>query len=229
MTELPRRVLLLPGLDGTGTLFQPMVEAAPAGVELRVLDYQGCGYGPPGAMEIVEPHLPLSGRAVVVAESYSGPLAVRLAARHPARVSHLVLAASFVRAPIPGGVLAPVGRLVQLLRPPEFALRFLLLGSGADRVLVDRLQAATSSVPASTLAHRIREIAGVDVTDELGQVEAPILYLQATGDRLVGPRAVDLIRKIRPDVRVERVRAPHLVLQREPAWAWERILEFVEG
>jgi pimeloyl-[acyl-carrier protein] methyl ester esterase len=229
VTPTKKRALLLPGLDGTGEMFQPMVETAPEGYETWVHDYQGCGYGPPGAMDIVEPSLPVSGKAVLVAESYSGPLAVRLAAAYPSQVSHVVLGASFVRAPVSERLLRLSSGAMVLARPPRFLLRALLLGWDAAPELVERLRDVVDRVPPSVLGARLREIRHVDVTEELRRCEPPILYLEGTEDRLVGSRGIDLIREVRPDVKVERVRAPHLVLQREPDWAWEKIVEFVEG
>ena len=60
--------VLLPGLDGTGDLFDVFVAHAPHDVEC-------------------------------IAESFSGPIGVRLAARFPERVTRLVLCNSFVTPP----------------------------------------------------------------------------------------------------------------------------------
>jgi pimeloyl-ACP methyl ester carboxylesterase len=55
----------------------------------------------------------------------------------------------------------------------------------------------------------------------------PILYLAGRRDRLVGARAARAIHRIRPDVTVRTLDAPHLVLQVRPVEAWREISRFV--
>jgi len=218
--------LLLPGLDGTGRLFEPMVEVQPEGWDVGVLSYDACGVD---VDAYVASQLPADGRVVLVAESFSGPVAVRMAARHPDRVSHLVLAASFVRSPVPSwGRLLPWSALM-VVRPPAQVLRSLLLGSDAGTGLTTKLRHAIASVPPAVMAGRIEAVLQVDVTRELASCGVPVLYLAATRDRVVGRRGLEQVLEVRPDATVAAVDAPHLVLQREPAWAWARIKAFVSG
>src|ERR1700679_4387919 len=89
--------LLLPGMDGTGRLFaafQPLL--APA------LGARVCAFPPdrPLGYEqlLAEVDVP-SGPFAIVAESFSGPLGILLAARYAERVRALVLVATFARSP----------------------------------------------------------------------------------------------------------------------------------
>src|SRR6266567_2475238 len=74
-------LVLLPGLDGTGKLFAAFVRALGAGVESRVI-----GYSPdePLGYEELEPQvraaLPRDRPYVLLGESFSGPIAMRIAA-----------------------------------------------------------------------------------------------------------------------------------------------------
>jgi len=79
------------------------------------------------------------------------------------------------------------------------------------------------------MAGRIEAVLQVDVTRELASCGVPVLYLAATRDRVVGRRGLEQVLEVRPDATVAAVDAPHLVLQREPAWAWARIKAFVSG
>jgi len=80
----PLPILLLPGLDGTGRMFQPLLDTAPATFAPLVVSYpthEVRGY--PGLESIVERSLPARGSYAIVAESFGGPLAVRVAAKRP--------------------------------------------------------------------------------------------------------------------------------------------------
>lgn len=112
-------------------------------------------------------------------------------------------------------------------RPPEFLLKWSLLGRDAGQEITRHLRDALATVPPSVLARRIETVLRVDVGEYLRAVRIPMLYLGATEDRVVGTRGLATILEMRPDVHVRTVRAPHLLLQREPAWAWDRIVEFV--
>src|SRR5687768_4116314 len=95
------QTILLPGLDGTGDLFAPFVAAAPSGFPVqcvRLPDDSQRSYEE--LAEWVCARLPAEPVALI-AESFSGPLAVLIADRC-ARVAAVVLCASFVKPPWPG-------------------------------------------------------------------------------------------------------------------------------
>ena len=66
-------------------------------------------------------------------------------------------------------------------------------------------------------------------SEALAQCAVSLYYLRATRDRVVGPRAVEQIRAICPDLVVVDIEAPHLLLQAAPARALAAILEHVLG
>src|SRR5262245_41048704 len=70
-------LVLLPGLDGTGKLFGPFVERAHATFDVKVVEYpadERLGY--PELEALVGRGLPTSGPFFLVAESFSGPIAI---------------------------------------------------------------------------------------------------------------------------------------------------------
>ncbi len=74
--------ILLPGLDGTGDLFAPLLEVFPETLEPFVISYppdQLLGYRE--LEEFVAAKLPADRDFAIVAESFSGPLAARLAGK----------------------------------------------------------------------------------------------------------------------------------------------------
>ena len=100
MPAEPLPVVLLPGLEGTGRLFARFLAAATGALDLRVVRYPSdrvLRYA--ALMGLVRKQLPREERWALLAESFSGPLALRLAAEAPPGLGAVALAASFHRQP----------------------------------------------------------------------------------------------------------------------------------
>lgn len=228
MRREPPLLVLLPGLDGTGDLFRPLLDVLPQGIDCTVVSY------PPDVplsyddlMPAVAGQLPRDRSLVLLAESFSGPVALKFAAAHPDRVRAIVLCASFLRSPVPAWARFLVGAWLFRLPPPTFGLRLLMVGWRTPRSLVNAVRAAIRRVAPDVLARRVRAVLTVDCTDTLVACPAPILYLRAAQDALVSKRSVHAIAAARPDVMVRTVQGPHLLLQASPAAAWREIAEFL--
>lgn len=213
----------LPGFHGSSKLFEPMVAACPPDWELSPIELP-CDIvsGYDELEEWLVSRLPTE-RCWLIAESFSGPLALRLAAR--GLVAGLVLSATFVRSPVPEALRRmPVDALVRVT-PPRAAIRLAL--TGGDDALAQAVIREVERLPKPVLAARLRALQTVDVTHLLPAIRVPILYLQATRDRVVPSRCADELTALRPDARVVRIDAPHLVLQTSPVEAWSAIERFV--
>jgi pimeloyl-[acyl-carrier protein] methyl ester esterase len=216
--------VLLPGLDGTGELFAPLVAAAPRGISTIVVDY------PTGetSIEVLERRAreKLTNRCIVVAESFSGPIGVRVAADD--RVRALILCNSFISSPIPPALRHLVVAPLFAVSPPAFVLRFLLLGRNAHPTLVQTAQSALRRLPASVVAHRIRQVFRTDEQSTVRFLRKPILYLRGLSDNLVSERSWRDLQAVRPDAEIVRIPGPHMLFQVSPAECWQAILRFVE-
>jgi pimeloyl-ACP methyl ester carboxylesterase len=225
--------LLLPGLDGSGRLFAPLLAAGPRGFAPRVVPLPAdAPRSYDQYLEAVRPALPRRGAWALLAESFSGPLAVRLAAERPRGLVALVLVATFLRRPLQPWLapLAPlVGRALFTfpLLPP--AIRLLLAGADAPDPVVAAIQQATAAVPAAVLARRAREALAVDVRRALATTAVPLLYLGPTGDRLIRTDVADEVLAARPDAEVARLAGPHTILQVRPQACLARLEPFLAG
>lgn len=220
-------LLLLPGMDGTGELFAPLLPHL-SGHRCTVARY---ATDTPQSYDALLQTIALpEGRFAIIAESFSGPLGIRLAAKHPDRVCALVLAATFLRSP------SPLARLPKLLTWPLFAMplpkamaRLALLGQTAPAELLHQLTATLATIAPDVLAERLREIARVDVRKEFSELRLPLLQLVATRDRLLNRTYQDEFAALNPGLLVQHIAAPHLLLQRAPATAAEVILGFLHA
>jgi len=234
-TGMGLNFVLLPGLHGTGQLFAPVLRVMPAEVRRQVIEYptdRALGYG--ALLRLIEERTRNVENMVVVGESFSGALALRLAVAYPSRVRAVVLCAGFIFPSVPR-VLCYLGAPLALVPMPlpGVGIRCFLSGFRAPRETVRALRRAVWAVRGHVVSHRILQVSALNASEALRKCPVPMLYLAGGRDRpggrdrLVGVRAVRGIQRIRPDVRVRTLDAPHLVLQVSPAEAWGEMARFV--
>lgn len=223
-------LVLLPGMDGTGELFAPFLAALGSEFQSTIV-----GYLTDEVLSYVElttlarASLPQDRPFVLLAESFSGPIAVLLAAAKPSGLVGLILCASFVRNPRPAlGRLAVLFRSLSTNRLPKRLLRTLLLGSSAARHVRDDLDRVLKKVQPRVLADRLRSIVDIDVTDELKQINLTCLYLRASNDRLVPPASSLPFESLVPRWRMHELSGPHLLLQVAPMAAAREVRDFIQ-
>lgn len=227
MAPLP--IVLLPGMDGTATLFADFVSALPASLRAVPIAYPGdriMRYR--DLVDFVEERLP-GGAFALLGESFSSPVALAIAARRPPGLRGVVITAGFARSLLPRALLAVARPAMFRSPPPDALIRRMLTGRDADPSLVAAVRAAMAAVRPEVMAARLEEIVTVDATSDLERCAAPILYLEGSADRLVGRDAPALVLATRPDVTRVRLDAPHLLLQRRPALAAAVIATFLDG
>ena len=222
------KVILLPGLDGTGRLFEPLLQVLPKTINAQAISYPVDRLVPSDqlvqlAIQQVPGHAPL----VLIGESFSGAIALRWAVAEPHRVRAVLLCASFVRTPAPQWTRWGPSPWLFRLPMPGLMVKLLLLGWHPPECLVKQVTTAVRLVSPQVLADRVRQIGALDCVEALVRCPGPILYLQATNDALVREGSLRTILAARPDVVVRRVSGPHLLLQASPREAWHEIEQFV--
>ncbi len=222
--------VLLPGLDGTTRLFSRFLAAADGTLDLRPITYPGdvfLGYDKLESM--VRRFLPTDRPFGLLGESFSGPLALRIAARPPPNMVGVVLATTFHRRPAanPIAVLRPLAPAFFRLPLPRHVVRLLLAGPDAETELVEEVRAAVALAHGDVMAARAAEALAVDASEELAACKLPILALCGRWDRLIRRSIPAELRRLRPDAEVHVLDAPHLVLQRLPEVSMRLVSEFL--
>jgi pimeloyl-[acyl-carrier protein] methyl ester esterase len=224
-------LVLLPGLDGTGMLFLAFVEALKPRVETRIVAYpvdRLLGYA---ELEVlVRAALPTDRRFVVLAESFSGPIAIRIAADPPVGLVGVVLCVTFASNPYPLLAWArPFAAGLPLKGLPLWIRAPFMWGAWSANRPLPEVERATAAVSETVLRHRIAAVLAVDETSALARVRLPTLVLRASDDHVVPRIASEQILRTLPAAQLVEVEGPHLLLQTRPTECATAVTRFLEG
>jgi pimeloyl-[acyl-carrier protein] methyl ester esterase len=224
----PPTLVLLPGLDGTGDLFAPLTERLPKSLSTRVVTYETdcCSYV--DCVIAARSALPADQPFVLLGESFSGPVAVALAAERPAGLMGLIFCASFIRSP--SSLLTALKPLVEFgpaIRPPAMLMAAFLLGRFETPERRAQMIQTIERVPAATLKNRLLAVANVDETHAARRIQVPCLYLEASDDRLVSASSAREVAAAVPHLQTQKINGPHFLLQANPVDSASAILAFV--
>lgn len=226
---MPLPLLILPGLHGGSKLLDRFMVGlpdwiAPQVVTLptdRVITYDDILAG------IEFPEEPFA----LLAESYSGPLGVRIAALQPTNLRGLIFAATFARSPhpwIPRWAAGAARSWMFRLPVQQRVCRRVLLNDNGSCEQLDEGWRELFLCDPDVLSARVREVLRVDVRRLLPQISVPALYLQASRDRVVPGWALRDIRPQLPQLEVVTLDSPHPILQRRAAKSAATVAEFLE-
>lgn len=223
-------LVLLPGMEGSGEFFTALINALGASIKTQVIAYpQENALSYSQLTGFVEKRLPKDAPYVLLGESFSGPIAINIAAAKPPNLQALILVCTFIRSPIP---------IPQFLRnivcsipaswiPFSIISRF-LLGNHATPEISSRLKKILGGIPNHVFRERLLAILTVDASPALANIHTPILYLRATQDLIVPKTALELIMAQRPSVATADIAGPHFILQTQPTAAADLILGFIK-
>jgi pimeloyl-ACP methyl ester carboxylesterase len=231
MTSHQTTLVMLPGLDGTGLVFDPLLKHLNEDIEAQVVRY------PADRVMSFQEHvdfarkqLPLKKPFVLLAESFSGPIGLQILSDPPDNLKGVLLVATFARHPTPffldAGLYLPQ-QLILNLFSKTFLGRFFCLG-GASPESVDILQNALKSVKLNVLSNRLKILAELPPPPEIS-FSGPCLYLQAKNDLLVPERATVPLKQLLPQLQIEQVPGPHITLLAHPETGAQRISNFISG
>ncbi len=226
-------IIFLPGIDGTGISFEPLGQMLPQDVNVKVIQY------PTDKLLSFRETVQCASDqirsdqqdGIVLAESFSGPVAITLVGSGQLKAKCLILCSTFARSPRPLLfkiiTYLPLETLIKLPFP-GFLLKHMVEGGQepADLFLA-MWKRVKALVPAKVLVHRLKVINQVDVREWLPKLTIPCCYIQATSDRSVPPSSLFDFTEAIPDLRVKRIRGPHFILQAQPEASLTAIQNFL--
>ena len=224
------RWVLLPGLDGTTRLLAPFLDAARA----AGFAADAVAYPPDRTLSYADleafarERLPRDTPFVLFGESFSGPVAIAIAADPPPNLRALVLSTTFARAPVPAlSPFAPLARFAPVRALPMAALSLALLGRWSTPTLRRDLRAALDTVAPVVLRARAAAALRIDVSARLPRIAVPTLILRANRDRLLHGGATRRLVDGIAGARELAVDGPHLLLQTRGAYCAGVVADFM--
>lgn len=229
MQGLDVALRVLPGLDGTTRMLDGFVrDARAAGFD----DAAAVGYPTDRALDaagldaFARERLPTDRPFVLLGESFSGPVALRIAADPPPGLRALVLSASFAANPVPIlRAFAPLTSFAPVPAPMPL-LSWALLGRWSTPSIRAALRDALAEVSPDVLRSRAALALRIDARGALPRIAVPTLYLRANQDRLMHPSAGRRILRGIPHATLHALDGPHLLLQTRGEACATRIAAF---
>jgi len=222
-------LVLLPGMDGTGELFENLLTELPPEIKTVVVRYPTASVLNYEELTVLaDLQIPKNTPYVLLGESFSGPVAIALAASANLHLKGVILSCTFAINPRP--LLSKWSFLVPPIAINEKLLRIiskLLMSNFRDENVFKQLEMVMPKVSPETMRARLDAVIGVNYLAELAKINVPILYLKGKQDQLVPSSASKTILKFAKTVTIVELNAPHLLLQIAAKEAAEKIQFFL--
>jgi len=211
------KVILLPGLDGTGLLFTPFKEVLGSSIDASVVSYPSDRFlGYEELADFVIEQLPEED-FILIGESFSGPVAYKIALRKPENLKAVIFVATFLHNPSKF-FLNPITifllKYLLLLPLPTLLIKFFFVGKEASNQLLHLFKLTVPKVSTATMFFRLQEIYRLPKKIQTCGINAT--YIQASNDHLVPKSCLDAFCNAFIDLDVYRVKGPHLIMQSNP-------------
>lgn len=224
-------LVLMPGLDGTGKLFAPLIPWLEAHFDLLVVTYPDLNSFQE-YIDCAQNQLPAEPGFSLLAESFSGPVAMALMAHRPAQIGPSILCATFARSPL-ASLTAMSNHVPEQMFSIGALSEFCMDVYEVDDEDYSETQPlplnVTEQIDGSVLKHRISVLSRIDVSALLPQIEAPVLCLHGLRDRIVSDQDAQMIEDFLPGARRVNIDAPHLLLQTRPEECTRQIIEHIHA
>nr|WP_086939390.1 alpha/beta hydrolase [Thaumasiovibrio occultus] len=210
------KIVLLPGLDGTGDLFADLLNALPSTLDVDVVSYSSIS-----ALSYSEQAQEIAARyqdeeVLLVGESYSGRVAYELCHLLGERVKGVVFLASFISRP---SLYSRFAAFVPLcfLRSNLLA-KWLLYMVGFNMIggigRVEPVFRSLEKADQNKLKARLKNIARLDKPTKT--VACPVTYISPSNDRLIAKRSVQYLSSLCSDFTNIEVVGGHFIAQSNP-------------
>lgn len=210
------KLILLPGMDGTGILFTPLIHQLD-GLDIKVIPLPNDG---PQDYSTLSAHVVSvigDEECIIIAESFSGGIVESLLRSGEANIKHVILFASFLSCPsfflLKIAIYLPLKELFNIPLITPFFMRLFCLGHSAPADNINLLQRAISLVPASTLKARMKQASAYKASSLVFQT--PATYIHPKHDWLVSDRSLEFMIRFNK-IEVIELDGPHFIIQSQP-------------
>ena len=220
------KLVLLPGMDGTGILFENFIKASTQ--ECLVIPLPADGKQDHKSLaEYIRNELP-DDEFILLAESFSGGLVPHLLNQTSNRIRGVIFVASFLSSPnLKLMFLArifPFEKMIPFWITKIILKKMFLDQSTTDDLLIKCVR-IIRSVPKEILKKRLMTMAQMKLPEMNFLV--PTVYIQAKNDRAVKAEKYPEFLRVFPNIQLYRISGPHFILQSNPVESAQLISEAI--
>lgn len=210
------KIILLPGMDGTGLLFKPLFDNLPKSFDIEIVNLNeligDCFVEQAVSLNQQFTHTPI----FIVAESYSGLIAYEYCRLFKEQVIGVIFVASFISSPTFFSQYATL--LPVFLMKSNIISNLSLNGIGFDgngsRQQISSVFESISNAGSTKIKKRLANIAELKQATEL--VKIPAVYIRPTNDLLVSNKAVSHVKNTFSLLKIVEVEGGHFIAQMQP-------------
>ena len=220
------KLVMLPGMDGTGDLFTPFLKTLPNTFEPEIIPLPAsASMSYREHADYVRDQLPQGEPFLLLAESFSTPIACYIADDPPPNLLGLVLVSGYWHPPRPtlGRFLAelPIRFLLRLGSRKRIA-RHYLIGKDIGPRRLQQFQDVVKSLDPKVIEHRLKLASSAQPFTPV--IHLPCLQVIARDDKLMSSNRQTAFDSIFPRLMSFKLHGPHMLLQAKPEFA-SRLLE----
>ena len=223
-------LILLPGLDGTGILFNDLVDQLGENFQIERVSYPStvrCSLEE--LAQLVKDRMTDPQNTLILAESFSGLVGLTLLRELPVPPKGIIFSACFVIPPLKA-LLRVVKNIPIRQIPwgyiPHAIFRKFCLGNSATKEQVENLKQVLSEVDPRGIFQRLGLIESFDIPDISEKFKTPCVYFQAINDRLIANDAAIWFSRNFEPFSLEKIPGPHFLLQTQAKLCAKSILAF---
>ncbi len=225
------KLILLPGLNGTGQLFSPLVRQLETHIDCEIIEYpEDRKFSSYLEMaEFVISKLPADGPIILLAESFSGPVGYQIGLQKIPQLKHLIFVATFLKSPAP--LLKYILALLplSLLKPrfiPDIATKHFCLGRQASDGEIREFWAVVSAMNPEIMRSRLK--LAMSIRQPERTLDIPCTYIQASNDWLISKSHIDEFLRQCKNLEITALRGPHFILQAQPEKCADIVRELID-
>jgi len=210
------KLILLPGMDGTGILFTPLIHHLD-GLGTKVIPLPNDGPQDYSSLSTHVASVIGDEECIIIAESFSGGIVETLLRSGDANLKHVIFFASFLSRPsfflLKIAIYLPLQTLLNIPLLTPIFMRFFCLGRKAPADNIKLLQRAISLVPVATLKTRMKQASAYKASNRVFQT--PATYIHPKHDLLVSDRSLDFMSRFNK-IEIIELDGPHFIIQSQP-------------
>jgi alpha-beta hydrolase superfamily lysophospholipase len=209
------KLVLLPGMDGTGELFEGFLLNFDG--DYIVISLPQFGHQDYASLaNIIKEQLPTEDY-VLLAESFSGGIVPELLKLNPTHLKGVIFVASFLSSP--NKYLLLIAKLLPIKALASAPLsnivyKSLFLGQGASKEHLAKFVKVILSIPDQVLKNRLEVMRQQRLPTTTFNI--PIIYIQALSDRLISSKKGREFTKVFSNIKYIEIEGLHFILQAQP-------------